>query len=76
MTMHDNVDIKCGVINERSFILWHRTLGHISIERVKRLINGGVLEVLDFTDFGICVDCIKGKQANKIKRVPRGVLIF
>jgi hypothetical protein len=40
-------------------------LGHISIEIIKRLVNDGVLKTLNFTDFGTCVDCIKGKQTNK-----------
>jgi len=63
MTMHGNVGIKCSFINEISSILWHKKLGHISIERVKRLVNDGVLEAHDFisTDFGTCVDGIKGK---------------
>ncbi|RVW30282.1 Retrovirus-related Pol polyprotein from transposon TNT 1-94 [Vitis vinifera] len=42
--------------------------GHISIDRIKRLVNDGVLSTLDFTDFETCVDCIKGKQTNKSKR--------
>jgi len=36
-------------------------LGHISIEGIKRLVSDGVLQTLDFTKFGTCVDCIKGK---------------
>ncbi|RVW41039.1 Retrovirus-related Pol polyprotein from transposon TNT 1-94 [Vitis vinifera] len=43
-------------------------LGHISIDRIKRLVNDGILSTLDFTDFETCVDCIKGKQTNKSKR--------
>ncbi|RVW57957.1 Retrovirus-related Pol polyprotein from transposon TNT 1-94 [Vitis vinifera] len=53
---------------EDSSTLWHRRLGHISIDRIKRLVNDGVLSTLDFTDFETCVDCIKGKQTNKSKR--------
>ena len=49
-------------------MLWYRRLGHISIQRIKRLINDGVLSTLDFTDFETCVDCIKGKQTNKSKK--------
>ena len=71
MTMHGNVGINHSIINERSSILWHRRLCHISIERVKRLVNDGVLEALDFTDFGTSVDCIKEKQTNKIKKGAR-----
>ena len=32
------------------------------------MVNNGVLKAFDFTDFGICVDCIKGKQTNKAKK--------
>ncbi|KAL6315675.1 hypothetical protein AAG906_005765 [Vitis piasezkii] len=41
---------------------------HISIDRIRRLVNDGVLSTLDFIDFENCVDCIKGKQTNKSKR--------
>ena len=57
--------IKKNVMNEESFLLWHRRLGHISIQRSKRLVNEGVLSTLDFTNFETCLDCIKGKQTNK-----------
>ena len=59
-SMHVHTGTKRCVINEDSSKLWHRRLGHISIERIKRLVNG-VLNTLDFTNFETCVDCIKGK---------------
>ena len=43
-------------------------LGHISIDRIKRLVNDKVLNTLDFTDFNTCIDCIKGKKTNKFKK--------
>ena len=55
-------------MNEDFSILWHRRLGHISIERIKRLVNAGVLSTLDFTNFDTCVNCIKGMQTNKLKK--------
>ena len=67
-SMHVHTGTKIYVINEDSSKLWHRRLGHISIERIKRLVNEGVLNTLDFTDFETCVDCIKGKQTNKSKK--------
>ncbi|KAJ9671559.1 hypothetical protein PVL29_025321 [Vitis rotundifolia] len=67
-SLHVQTDIKRCVVKEDSFTLWHRRLGHISIDRIKRLVNDGVLSTLDFTDFETCVDCIKGKQTNKSKR--------
>ena len=67
-TMHVHTSTKRCVMNEDSFMLWHRRLGHISIQRIKRLVNDGAFSTLDFTDFHTCVDCIKGKQTNKSKK--------
>ena len=41
--------IKRSVMNEEYSLLWHQRLGHISIQRIKRLVNEGVLRSLDFT---------------------------
>ncbi|RVW82846.1 Retrovirus-related Pol polyprotein from transposon TNT 1-94 [Vitis vinifera] len=57
----------CNLVLNSS-TLWHQRLGHISIQRIKRLVNDGVLSTLDFIDFHTCVDCIKGKQTNKSKK--------
>ena len=67
-SMHVHTGTKRCVINEDSSNLWHSRLGHISIDIIKRLVNEGVLNTLDFTDFENCVDCIKGKQTNKSKK--------
>ncbi|KAL5823734.1 hypothetical protein ACOSQ4_021634 [Xanthoceras sorbifolium] len=67
-TMHVQTGTKRCVIDEDSSTLWHRRLGHISIERIKRLVKDGVLSTLNFTNFETCVDCIKGKQTNKSKK--------
>lgn len=67
-SMHVQTGTKRCNINENSSMLWHRRLGHISIERIKRLVKDGVLNTLDFVDFETCVDCIKGKQTNMSKK--------
>ena len=67
-SMHISVGLKWCIMNEESLMLWHRRLWHIFIERIKRLVNEGVLSALDFADFETCVDCIKGKQTNKSKK--------
>ena len=51
-------------MNENSAYLWHKCLGHISKERLVRLVKNEILSDLDFTDLNICVDCIKGKQTK------------
>ena len=33
-----------------------------------RRVNDGVLEALDFANFDICVDCMKGEQTNISKK--------
>jgi transposase InsO family protein len=63
--LHTDVGIKRSLMDQSSALLWNRRLGHISIERIKRLVNDGVLKTLDFTNLGTCVDCIKGKQTTK-----------
>ena len=55
-------------MNEDSSTLWHRRLGHISIDRIKRLVKDRILSILDFIDFDTCVDCTKGKQTDKSKK--------
>jgi len=60
-SMHVQTSIKRCNINENSSMLWHRRSGHISIERIKRLVKDAVLNTLDFAKFKTCVDCIKGK---------------
>ena len=60
--------IKRSVMNEESFLLWHQRLGHISIQRNKKLVNEEVLSSSDFIDFETCLDFIKGKQTNKSKK--------
>ena len=47
---------------ERSSLSWHKSLGHISKERVD-----GVLPHLDSDDLEICVDCVKGKLTKTKK---------
>lgn len=59
--------VKRKLTNENSSSLWHKRLGHISKQRIQRLVSDGVLDQLDFTDFDVCVNCIKGKQTNTRK---------
>jgi len=68
MTLHHNVDTKCGLVNECSAYLWHKRLRHISKERMERLVKNEILLNLDFIDLNICVDCIKGKQTKHTKK--------
>ena len=68
MTLHHNGSIKRSLIDENSAYLWHKRLGHISKERIQRLIKNEILSNLDFTDLEVCIDCIKGKQTKHTKK--------
>jgi GAG-pre-integrase domain/Integrase core domain len=67
-TVHSKVGIKRANIDDNSAYLWHKRFGHISKDRIQRLVKNKVLPNLDFTDFGTCIDCIKGKQTKKLKK--------
>ena len=56
--------VKRKLTDENSSSLWHKRLGHISKRRVERLVSDGILDSLDFANFEICTNCIKGKQTN------------
>ena len=56
--------VKRKITNKNSSSLWHKRLGHISKRIIERLVSDGILDSLDFADFEICTNCIKGKQTN------------
>ena len=57
--------LKRTLTNENLAVLWHKRLGHISRQIIERLVSDKILDPLDFTEFDIFVNCIKGKQTNK-----------
>jgi hypothetical protein len=59
---------KRALLNEESSTLWHKRLGHISKERLERLVKSGLLPSLDFDDMETCVDCIRGKLTKTRKK--------
>ena len=52
--------------------LWYKRLGHISRERMEKLIKNEIFSDLDFTDLNICVYCTKGKQTKHTKKGTTG----
>ena len=49
-------------------MLCHKSLGHISNERVDRLIKYEILPSFHFGDLDTCVDCIRGKLTKTKKK--------
>lgn len=65
---YNDIRIKHSRLNENSAFLWYKCLGHISKERLARLAKNEILLNLNFTNFGMCVNCIKGKQTKHSKK--------
>ena len=62
------VGCKRARMNLSSSMLWHKRLGHISRQRLERLVKDGVVSNLDFSDFETCVVCLKGKMTAKTRK--------
>ena len=45
--------------------LWHLRLGHINLERIHRMVIGGLLSPLDVTALPICEPCLEGKMTMR-----------
>ena len=59
---------KRALTNENSAYLWHMRLGHISKERIQSLVKCDILPSLNFNDFDVCIDCLKGKMTKHQKK--------
>ena len=53
---------------EQSYALWHKRFGHISKDRVERLIKTNILPALK-NDLETCVDCCRGKMTKIRKKI-------
>nr|GEV46985.1 putative zinc finger, CCHC-type [Tanacetum cinerariifolium] len=60
--------MKRSMVNASFTFLWHKCFSHISKERLGGLVKNETIPNLDFTDFGLCVECIKGKQTKHSKK--------
>ena len=45
--------------------LWHLRLGHINLDRIRRLVTSGYLSPLDVTSFSVCEPCSRGKDDHE-----------
>ena len=62
----EKVVSKRPLLKEQSYALWHKRLGHISKDRVERLIKTNIMPALK-NDLETCVDCCRGKM-TKIRK--------
>ncbi|GKA97571.1 putative RNA-directed DNA polymerase [Tanacetum coccineum] len=67
--VNENVNQNKGKQDSKtSSKLWHQRLGHISRDRITRLVKDEVLPNLDFSYFEKCIKCIKGKMTKGNKK--------
>ena len=45
--------------------LWHLRLGHINLERIRRLVMSGLLSPLDVIALPVCESCLEGKMTMR-----------
>ncbi|KAL0405630.1 UNVERIFIED_CONTAM: hypothetical protein Slati_3876900 [Sesamum latifolium] len=56
---------KRKVDNHENAQLWHAKLGHISKDRIRKLVDSKSLEVDDLDNLQTCEFCLKGKMTKK-----------
>ena len=49
----------------KSTYLWHLRLGHISLDRIKRLARDGPLQASAISSLPTCESCIEGKMTKR-----------
>ncbi|KAL0287643.1 UNVERIFIED_CONTAM: Transposon Ty2-GR1 Gag-Pol polyprotein [Sesamum radiatum] len=58
--------------------IWHAMLGHISKDRIRRLVDTKSLEIDDLDHLPTCESCLKGKMTKKPfvgqSAIPKGLL--
>ena len=60
-----NVNVKRHKPNEiNPTYFWHCRLGHISLKRMKKLHDDGLLTSSDFGSFETCESCLLGKMTK------------
>jgi hypothetical protein len=73
----ENINRKRKRTHDASSKLWHCRLGHISRERIERLVKNEIISPLEFLDLEQCIKCIKVKYVKKIRKdVKRSVRIL
>lgn len=65
-----NFGLKRSAHSECSTFLWYQRLCYIFQEKTIRLVKIKILHYLNFTNWDICVVCVKGKQINHTSKHP------
>ena len=62
---NNHVSLKRKTPSMNQTYLWHLCLGHINLNRIKRLVNSRVLCLIVPEDLSVCESCIEGKMTKR-----------
>ncbi|KAL0430639.1 UNVERIFIED_CONTAM: hypothetical protein Sradi_0689900 [Sesamum radiatum] len=57
--------VAAEAVGSLSLLIWHARLGHISKDRIRRLVDSKSLEIDDLDHLPTCKSCLKGKITKK-----------
>ncbi|KAL0462876.1 UNVERIFIED_CONTAM: Retrovirus-related Pol polyprotein from transposon TNT 1-94 [Sesamum latifolium] len=57
--------VAAEAVGSLSLVIWHARLGHISKDRIRRLVDTKSLEIDDLDHLPTCESCLKGKMTKK-----------
>jgi GAG-pre-integrase domain len=60
-------NVRQKLTHHDSAALWHKRLGHISQQRITRLVQSEILRPLNMSDLSPYIECAKGKQTSMHK---------
>jgi GAG-pre-integrase domain/Integrase core domain len=60
-------NVRQKLTNQDSAALWYKRLGHISQQKITRLFQSEILQPLNKSDLGPCIECAKDKQTSMHK---------
>ena len=56
---------KQKILDNDDTYLWHLRLGHISLDRINRLVKDGPLKELKVGNLPVCESCLEGKMTKR-----------
>jgi GAG-pre-integrase domain len=62
-------NVRQKLIHKDSAALWQKHLGHISQQRITRLVQSKIMRLLNMSDLGPCIEYAKGKQTSMHKYI-------
>jgi GAG-pre-integrase domain len=54
-------NVRQKLTHQDSVAIWHKRLGHISQQIITRLVQSEILQPLNISDLGPCIECAKEK---------------